>query len=312
MTGHQPVLMNEVIEELVHNKDGLYIDGTYGRGGHSAQILMQLGEQGRLLALDKDPAAVEHAKASLASDPRFSIKYGGFEDVEEHVESWLQGQGLSGVLLDLGVSSPQLDDPQRGFSFLRNGPLDMRMNPKGGVNAKDWLRKVSEEELAEVLRRLGEEPRAKKISRAIIRARDKSPITTTSRLANIVIDISPGGAHRIHPATRTFQAIRMHINKELESLHKGLNACTNLLGKGGRLCVISFHSLEDRLVKRFMARQARGDPAYIGLPDIPVEARPILRLVGKLIRPTNKEVESNPRSRSAKLRVAERLEAAFS
>ena len=165
----------------------------------------------------------------------------------------------------------------------------MRMNPKGGVNAKDWLRKVSEEELAEVLRRLGEEPRAKKISRAIIRARDKSPITTTSRLANIVIDISPGGAHRIHPATRTFQAIRMHINKELESLHKGLNACTNLLGKGGRLCVISFHSLEDRKVKTVFKTDTR-----------------LQRITTKPLKPTDKEIVINPRSKSAKLRIASR------
>ena len=214
---------------------------------------------------------------------------------------------LSGILLDLGVSSPQLQDPERGFSFLKDGPLDMRMNPDIGVTAGEWLQQVSEGELISVLRRFGEEPRARRIAQAIIRARDNQPITSTSRLANIVAEISGARPHRIHPATRTFQAIRIHINDELKSLQLGLKACSSLLGRGGRLCVISFHSLEDRIVKRFMASQAKGDPVYAGLPDIPVEARPIMRLVGKLIRPTQSEVDSNPRARSAKLRVAEKL-----
>jgi 16S rRNA (cytosine1402-N4)-methyltransferase len=182
------------------------------------------------------------------------------------------------------------------------------MNPDTGITAGEWLQQVSGGELIGVLRRFGEEPRARRIAQAIIRARDSHPITSTSRLADIVAEVSSSRPHRIHPATRTFQAIRIHINDELTSLRHGLKACASLLGEGGRLCVISFHSLEDRIVKRFMATQARGDPAYAGLPDIPVEARPILRLVGRLIRPTQREVESNPRARSAKLRVAEKLE----
>ena len=307
MSDHQPVLMNQALEGLDLHQSGCYIDGTYGRGGHSTEILTRLGEQGSLLALDKDPAAVEHAKRNLDADPRFCIRQGGFENLQEHIEPWLQGRMLSGILLDLGVSSPQLQDPERGFSFLKDGPLDMRMNPDIGVTAGEWLQQVSEGELISVLRRFGEEPRARRIAQAIIRARDNQPITSTSRLANIVAEISGARPHRIHPATRTFQAIRIHINDELKSLQLGLKACSSLLGRGGRLCVISFHSLEDRIVKRFMASQAKGDPVYAGLPDIPVEARPIMRLVGKLIRPTQSEVDSNPRARSAKLRVAEKL-----
>ena len=307
MSDHQPVLMNQALEGLDLHQSGCYIDGTYGRGGHSTEILTRLGEQGSLLALDKDPTAVEHAKRNLDADPRFCIRQGGFENLQEHIEPWLQGRMLSGILLDLGVSSPQLQDPERGFSFLKDGPLDMRMNPDIGVTAGEWLQQVSEGELISVLRRFGEEPRARRIAQAIIRARDNQPITSTSRLANIVAEISGARPHRIHPATRTFQAIRIHINDELKSLQLGLKACSSLLGRGGRLCVISFHSLEDRIVKRFMASQAKGDPVYAGLPDIPVEARPIMRLVGRLIRPTQSEVEANPRSRSAKLRVAEKL-----
>ena len=307
MSDHQPVLVNQVLEGLDLSRGGCYIDGTYGRGGHSTEILTQLGEQGRLLALDKDPAAVEHAKNSLAKDSRFCIRHGGFESLREHAEPWLQGRALSGILLDIGVSSPQLQNPERGFSFLRDGPLDMRMNPDQGITAGEWLQQVSQGELIGVLRRFGEEPRARRIAQAIMRARDGHPITSTSRLANIIAEVSGSRAHRIHPATRTFQAIRIHINDELTSLRNGLKACAGLLGEGGRLCVISFHSLEDRIVKRFMATQVRGDPAYAGLPDIPVEARPTLRLVSRLIRPTQSEVVSNPRARSAKLRVAEKL-----
>ena len=307
MSDHQPVLMNQALEGLDLHQSGCYIDGTYGRGGHSAEILTRLGEQGSLLALDKDPTAVEHAKRKLDADPRFCIRQGGFENLQEHIEPWLQGRMLSGILLDLGVSSPQLQDPKRGFSFLKDGPLDMRMNPESGITAGEWLQQVSEGELINVLRRFGEEPRARRIAQAIIRARDNQPIKSTSRLASIIAEISGVRPHRIHPATRTFQAIRIHINDELKSLQLGLKACSSLLGRGGRLCVISFHSLEDRIVKRFMASQAKGDPVYAGLPNIPVEARPIMRLVGRLIRPTQSEVDSNPRARSAKLRVAEKL-----
>ncbi len=310
MSNHQPVLVTEALQGLAVNEDGWYVDGTYGRGGHSAKILAQLGEHGRLLALDKDPEAVEHAQRSLAADPRFSIRHGGFEDLREHVEPWLQGHPLAGVLLDLGVSSPQLQAPERGFSFAKDGPLDMRMNPTEGVTARAWLGHVDEAELAYVLRHLGEEPRARRIARAILRERAQAPIRTTGQLAEIIANASGGRVRRIHPATRAFQAIRIHINDELKSLESGLEACLDLLAAGGRLCVISFHSLEDRIVKRFMARQAKGDPTYAGLPDIPLAARPTLRLIGRLIRPEQGEIDSNPRARSARLRVAEKLEAA--
>lgn len=307
MSNHQPVLMTEALEGLAVDEDGWYVDGTYGRGGHSAQILARLGEHGRLLALDKDPEAVEHARRSFAADPRFSIRHGGFEELREHVEPWLAGHALAGVLLDLGVSSPQLQAPERGFSFTVDGPLDMRMNPTEGITAETWLRHVDEAELTDVLRRLGEEPRARRIARAVLRAREEGPITTTGQLAEIIARAAGGTGRRIHPATRAFQAIRIHINEELKSLQFGLDACLDLLSEGGRLCVISFHSLEDRIVKRFMARHAKGDPAYAGLPDIPPEARPTLRLIGGLIRPTQGEIDSNPRARSARLRVAEKL-----
>ena len=307
MSNHQPVLMTEALEGLAISEDGWYVDGTYGRGGHSAGILARLGEHGRLLALDKDPQAVEHAQRSLAADPRFSIRHGGFEDLREHVDPWLGAHPLAGILLDLGVSSPQLEAPERGFSFASDGPLDMRMNPKAGITAAEWLEQVDEPDLIDVLRRLGEEPRARQIARAIVRARREAPIETTSELAEIIVRASGGRGTRIHPATRTFQAIRIHINDELKSLRSGLEACVGLLAEGGRLCVISFHSLEDRIVKRFMAREAKGDPAYAGLPDIPREARATLRLIGGLIRPSQSEIDSNPRARSARLRVAEKL-----
>ncbi|MCY3730260.1 MAG: 16S rRNA (cytosine(1402)-N(4))-methyltransferase RsmH [Rhodospirillaceae bacterium] len=307
MSSHQPVLMTEALEGLAVSEDGWYVDGTYGRGGHSAAILARLAAAGRLLALDKDPEAVAHARRSLAADARFCVRHGGFEQLREHVEPWLDGHPLAGVLLDLGVSSPQLQAPERGFSFDRDGPLDMRMNTAEGITAQGWLRGATEAQLADVLRRFGEEPRARQIARAVVRARTQTPITTTGQLARIVAGAARGTARRIHPATRTFQAIRIHINQELTALERGLTASLALLAEGGRLCVISFHSLEDRIVKRFLARQAKGDPAYAGLPQVPAGARATLRLIGGLIRPTEAEVAANPRARSARLRVAEKL-----
>lgn len=306
---HQPVLVREALEGLAVIKDGWYVDGTYGRGGHSGEILARIGEQGRLLALDKDPEAVAHGDRLFGEDARFSIEHGGFEALGTHVEPWLQGHPLAGVLLDLGVSSPQLETPERGFSFARNGPLDMRLNPDEGMTAAQWLADVDEKELARVMFRYGEEPRARQIARMIVAARAVTPITTTGQLAEIVEKAAGarGRTRRVHPATRAFQAIRIHINQELAALESVLEQCVRLLSEGGRLCVISFHSLEDRIVKRFMARQAKGDPTYAGLPEIPPEARATLRLIGGLIRPTDSEVEGNPRARSARLRVAERL-----
>ncbi|MYF71245.1 MAG: 16S rRNA (cytosine(1402)-N(4))-methyltransferase RsmH [Proteobacteria bacterium] len=306
MASHRPVLVNEALEGLGLSRDGWYVDGTYGRGGHTSGILAALGEHGRLLALDKDPEAVEHARANFGGDPRFSVRFGGFENFRTLVAPWLCEHQLAGALFDLGISSAQLDDAKRGFSFSNDGPLDMRMNPGNGISARQWLRQVDEAELAHVLRRFGEEPQARRIARAIIETRASAPIDTTGQLAALVARAAGSGHRRIHPATRVFQAIRIHINRELKSLETVLEQCLRMLADGGRLCVISFHSLEDRIVKRFMARQAKGDPVYAGLPDIPPGAGPTMRLIGGLIRPRQSEVEANPRARSARLRVAER------
>jgi 16S rRNA (cytosine1402-N4)-methyltransferase len=306
MLEHQPVLVAEVLTGLAVTSDGWYVDGTYGRGGHSTEILARLGDSGRLLALDKDPAAVADGRRRLAAEPRFRIEHAGFEDIRDVAEPWLGGHPLAGILLDLGVSSPQLEEAERGFSFSEDGPLDMRMNPTRGDTAAAWLARVEERELARVLRELGEEPRARAIAAAIVRERAERPIVSTRQLAELVARYRDPSKRRIHPATRVFQALRITVNRELEALEQALEACVDLLAAGGRLAVISFHSLEDRIVKQFMAREARGDPRYAGLPEVPPEARPRLRLVGRLVRPTAEETARNPRSRSARLRIAER------
>jgi 16S rRNA (cytosine1402-N4)-methyltransferase len=303
------VLLQEALEGLSLRDDGWYVDATYGRGGHSAEILARLGSQGRLLALDKDADAVADAREQLGGDPRFTIEHAGFEELATVAADWLGERRLAGILFDLGVSSPQLDVPERGFSFAHDGPLDMRMNRAYGPTAAEWLAAVSQQELTDVLFRYGEEPRSRQIAAAIVRARVTEPLTTTRQLANLIAaHAGRAGSQgkRIHPATRAFQAIRIALNDELGALERGLGHSLALLAEGGRLAVISFHSLEDRIVKRFMAREARGDEAYAGLPNIPPHARPRLTLVGKLVRPGAAELERNPRARSARLRVAER------
>jgi len=304
--GHQPVLLQEAVEGLLLRDDGWYVDATYGRGGHSAAVLAQLGAQGRLLALDKDSQAVAHGRERFAGDARFAIQHAGFEDLAAIVAPWLAGHALAGVLFDLGVSSPQLEVAERGFSFAHDGPLDMRMNTAAGHTAAEWLATASQRELVDALFRYGEEPRARQIAAAIVRSRGAAPLTTTQQLADLIAAHAGRQSGRIHPATRAFQAIRITVNDELGALERALTQCLDLLAAGGRLVVISFHSLEDRIVKRFMAREARGDEAYAGLPNIPPHARPRLKLIGKLVRPTAEEVERNPRSRSARLRIAER------
>ncbi|HEX5418706.1 MAG TPA: 16S rRNA (cytosine(1402)-N(4))-methyltransferase RsmH [Gammaproteobacteria bacterium] len=306
---HQPVLMQEALAALAIVPEGRYVDATYGRGGHSAGILGRLGGQGRLLALDKDRQAVAAGRRRFGDDSRFSIVHAGFESFDAVVRPWLGAEKLAGVLFDLGVSSPQLEEPERGFSFAKEGPLDMRMDTTRGPTAASWLSSASAAELADVLRRYGEEPRARQIAAAIVRARAAAPITTTTQLAGIVAAAARGPKQRIHPATRVFQAIRIAINGELEALEKGLAESVELLAPGGRVAAISFHSLEDRIVKRFFARETRGDPRYAGLPVMPPEARPRLRLCGRLVRPSAAEVAHNPRSRSARMRAAERLAA---
>jgi len=303
------VLLQEALEGLSLRNDGWYVDATYGRGGHSAEILARLGSQGRLLALDKDAEAVADARERLGDDPRFRIEHAGFEDLAAVATPWLGANCAAGILFDLGVSSPQLDEPERGFSFANDGPLDMRMNRALGVTAAEWLADVPQQELADVLFRFGEEPRSRQIAAAIVRARATAPIRTTRELASLVAAHAgrQTGRSRIHPATRTFQAIRIALNDELGALELGLAQSLDLLAECGRLVAISFHSLEDRIVKRFMAREARGDEAYAGLPDVPPHARPRLKLVGKLVRPGEAELERNPRARSARLRIAERM-----
>jgi 16S rRNA (cytosine1402-N4)-methyltransferase len=302
------VLLQEALEGLALRNDGWYVDATYGRGGHSAEILARLGPQGRLLALDKDADAVADARERLGADSRFRIEHAGFEELADVALPWLGERRAAGILFDLGVSSPQLDEAERGFSFAHDGPLDMRMNRTRGPTAAEWLAEVPQRELADVLFRYGEEPRARQIAAAIVRARATAPLRTTAELAALVAAHAgrQPGRTRIHPATRTFQAIRIAVNDELGALESGLAHGLALLAARGRLVVISFHSLEDRIVKRFMAREARGDEAYAGLPDIPPHARPRLTLVGKLVRPDTTELERNPRARSARLRVAER------
>jgi 16S rRNA (cytosine1402-N4)-methyltransferase len=304
---HVPVLLGPVLEGLKIKGNGCYVDGTFGRGGHSKAILERLTANGRLIAIDRDPQAIASAPQALLSDPRFELIRGESAQLEKFIDERDLRGSVDGVLLDLGVSSPQLDEAGRGFSFLRDGPLDMRMDPDAGISAADWLARVDEKELKRVLKTYGEERNAARIARAIVSARDEAPIRRTAQLAKIIADAAPSHGDRIHPATRSFQAIRIVINDELEQLRAVLEQSVNVLRHGGRLCVISFHSLEDRLVKRFIRESSRESEQYRGMPSVPAEFRPKLKAVGKLIEATAAEVEANRRARSARLRVAERL-----
>jgi 16S rRNA (cytosine1402-N4)-methyltransferase len=306
---HTPVLLDEVLGGLAVRPDGRYCDATFGRGGHTAAILRALGPAGQVVAIDRDPEAVEAGRVRFARDLRLTLVRGSFGELEECVRAaGLDGE-LDGVLLDLGVSSPQLDEARRGFSFMQDGPLDMRMDNEAGQSAAQWLAKATEREIADVLRTLGEERFARRIARAILAARAQGPLTRTGQLAEIVAAAVPTREPGTHPATRTFQAIRIHVNRELEQLESALPQAVRLLVPGGRLCVISFHSLEDRIVKRYIRREEQGDPVYAGLPTVPPHARPRLKRVGGAIMAGEAEVQSNPRARSAVLRVAERLAA---
>jgi 16S rRNA (cytosine1402-N4)-methyltransferase len=308
---HVPVLLVPAIAGLNLKTDGWYVDGTLGRGGHAAAILEKLGPDGRLLAIDRDPQAIRETSAALQGDPRLELINGKFSELEKYAtERHVLGK-VDGLLLDLGVSSPQLDEPQRGFSFRSDGPLDMRMDPSRGQSAADWLASVEEKSLKLVLQQLGEEKFAGRIARAIVAARSTQRIARTAALADIVRSAVPGQGRsrgqKKHPATKTFQAIRIFINNELGELEQALQASINLLRSGGRLCVISFHSLEDRRVKRFMRDASRESEQYRGLPDVPAEHRPIMKVIGKVTGPTNEEVSRNARARSSRLRTAERL-----
>jgi len=303
---HVPVLLGPVLQGLKIKPDGCYVDGTFGRGGHSREILKQLGDTGRLLAIDRDPQAIAAAPVSLTEDPRFELIRGESAQLKTFIgERGLAGK-VDGLLFDLGVSSPQLDEADRGFSFMRDGPLDMRMDPDSGTSASEWLASVDEQELKYVLRKYGEETSASRIVRAIIHAREEAPISRTAQLARIIEEAAPRRGQKKHPATKTFQAIRIVINGELEQLEAVLAQSINVMRKGARLCVISFHSLEDRIVKRFIRDASRESEQYRGMPNVPEEFQPKLRTVGKAISATDEEIDANRRARSAHLRIAER------
>jgi len=295
------------LEALVIDPAGIYLDGTFGRGGHARALLAKLGATGSLLGLDRDPQAVAAGVSLAQSDPRFAIEHLPFSQVEEVTRRRSLFGRVSGLLLDLGVSSPQLDVSDRGFSFSVDGPLDMRMDTSAGQTAAQWLAQAKKEEIARVLRDYGEERRARRIARAIIQARSKRPLVTTGALVQIVAAANPDREPGRHPATRTFQAIRIHINRELEELRACLDSICGLLTAGGRLVVISFHSLEDRIVKRFIRNEVRGDRFPRGVPVMIQETKARLRSVGRPVRPSSTEVAANPRARSALMRVAERL-----
>lgn len=304
---HKPVLLEEVIANLSIKADGVYVDATFGRGGHAQAILNQLGPDGRLLAIDKDPTAIAVAQQRYAGDARFAIEHGSFAGLQQFLESVNYFGKVDGILFDLGVSSPQLDDAERGFSFMRDGKLDMRMNTAEGMDAATWIAEVAEEELARVIWEYGEERYSRRIARRIVEKRMEAPITTTKQLAEIVSAAIPRWQKGKHPATRSFLAIRIAINHELDDLQLGLAQSLEALKIGGRLLAISFHSLEDRLVKRFVQHQERGDDFPRGLPVTQAMCRPRLKRLGKAIKPSEQEITVNPRARSAVLRIAEKL-----
>lgn len=304
---HLPVLLDETVAALSVKADGIYVDGTFGRGGHARAVLAQLSDKGRLLGLDKDPDAIHEAQQLAQLDSRFSIEQCSFSDLATAVNERLwQGQ-VDGVLLDIGVSSPQLDIAERGFSFQKDGPLDMRMDPTSGISAAEWLATAEMDDIAVVIKTLGEERYGKRIARAIVDTREQSPITTTRQLAELVDKASPSREKNKHPATRTFQAIRIYINNELEELTVALEKALDILAIGGRLAVISFHSLEDRIVKRFFRDEAKGDDLPSDFPIRADELNPRVKIIGKAIKAGEKELSVNPRARSAVLRVVEKL-----
>ena len=307
---HVPVLLAEALDQLITNPNGRYLDCTFGRGGHSGALLQRLGPEGRLLALDKDPTAIAAGRLLAEHDPRFAISHRSFADLLPAVTERGWQQGVTGVLFDLGVSSPQLDDPERGFSFMRDGPLDMRMNTANGPTASQWLAQVDEAELVRVLFDFGEERFARRIAAAIVEARGRGAIARTGQLAEVIAAAHPRWEPGRHPATRAFQAIRIALNGELSDLGGALSAAEQALEPGGRLVVISFHSLEDRQVKRFMRDAARGPQLPKEIPVMPGSAGRRLKLVSKAIKPSAAEIALNVRARSAVLRAAEKLDAA--
>jgi 16S rRNA (cytosine1402-N4)-methyltransferase len=304
---HRPVLLDEVLDALNIREDGCYVDATFGRGGHGRAILERLNEKGRLIALDQDPQAIAYGREQFAQEPRIEFEHCNFSQVKSVIRDRQKENEINGILMDLGVSSPQLDDADRGFSFLRDGPLDMRMNSSEGENAMQWLARVELYDLTTVLKRFGEEKFARRIATAIIESRQEKEITSTGELSEIISDAIPVKEKHKHPATRSFQAIRMHINNELQMIERGLEASASVLAVEGRLAVISFHSLEDRIVKRFMRKLSKGPELPAGLPVMTADIVQPYRLVGKPIISGEEELQKNPRARSARLRVLERV-----
>ena len=305
---HQSVLLDESVAALNIRPDGVYIDATFGRGGHSQAILDQLSADGRLIAFDRDPAAIASAQR-FASDPRFSIVHQPFADMQSVSEEMAICGRVDGVLMDLGVSSPQLDDASRGFSFMREGPLDMRMDTTRGVSAAEWLEFADEQDITQVIKEFGEEKFGKRIAHAIAERRQVSPLKTTKELADLIDAAVPVKDKFKHPATRSFQGIRIYINSELDQIRDGLKGAVQALCSGGRLVVISFHSLEDRMVKRFMREQSKGKvaPPRMPITQAQIDADKILKTIGKATKPSPTELENNNRARSSVLRVAEKL-----
>ena len=303
---HTTVLLNETVDGCVIDPDGVYVDGTFGRGGHSRQLLSKLGNQGRLIGFDKDPRAIESGNELAAEDARFQIVQSSFADMRSALAS-LGIEKVNGILLDLGVSSPQLDDAERGFSFMKDGPLDMRMNPDSGISAAEWVATTPESEIARVLKEYGEERFARRMARVLVEKRKNEEITRTLQLAEIIKHANPAWEKHKHPATRAFQAIRIAVNNELGDLENVLADSVDLLLPAGRLSVISFHSLEDRMVKRFIRAQEKGKDLPPGLPVMEDQLGKTMKKVGKAIMPTRAEIDRNPRARSAVLRIAERL-----
>ena len=305
-TGHTPVLLPQVLTGLNIRASGIYMDATFGRGGHAEAILQNLIANGRLLCLDRDSAAIADARARFASDARVAVFLARFSSLADCADQVEPGLMFDGILFDLGVSSPQLDDAARGFSFTQDGPLDMRMTPGVGMSAADVVNGASLPELVRIFRDYGEERHAHRIARAIVQDRESRPFETTLQLAEMIARVARSHERHKHPATRVFQALRIHVNGELDELGLALDAALERLVPRGRLAVISFHSLEDRMVKQFMRRHSLADPMYAGLPDMPAHARPKLKLVGKATQADANETSMNPRARSARLRVAER------
>lgn len=305
---HISVLLAETLAGLAIKADGIYLDGTFGRGGHSREIIKQLGPSGRLFAIDRDPAAIA-AAAPLQADARFHITHSPFAALANIAEQQAIFGKIDGILLDLGVSSPQLDDAERGFSFMRDGPLDMRMDPTSGLSAAEWLATADVEDITFVLREYGEEKFAWRIANAIVAHRVEQPLLRTAELASLISNVVPKSAkEKKHPATRSFQAIRIYVNSELEQVNLALQGAMAALKPGGRLCVISFHSLEDRMVKQFMRRHSKAEPVPRGMPLTEAQLNKAipLKLIGKAIMPSSEELAANPRARSAVLRIAER------